>query len=287
MNKRNGLLFTAGSMLAAAAVHAAPFAMITDMKGDAFAVEGGKQRKLSLLSYIEQPVEVKVEGATKLGITYFASGVQYSFAGPARVSLEQGAPKVLEGQAGESKKVGPEKSIGGGGLSNDQWRRLQQATVVMRTVKSSFTVVGPDKTELLAREPEFVWTSAADAKRYRLVLFGPDNRVLHEVTTDQTSLKAGAVKLEAGQKYRWKVDALGVSKPVSATGTFSVAADDVRARMSANRPGAGADAAARILYAATLAAEGHGHDACAEWRALAKEVPDNAELKQQAERCGA
>jgi hypothetical protein len=285
MNRLNGLLFTAGSLAFAAAVQAAPFAMITDMKGDASAMEGGKQRKLTLLSYIEQPVEVKVEQAAKLGITYFASGVQYSIDGPARVALESGAPKVLEGQAAQSKKVGPEKSIGGGGLSNDQWRRLQQATVVMRTVKSSFSVVGPDRTELLAREPEFVWTSAADAKRYRLVVFGPDNRVIHEATTEQTSLKPGAVKLEAGQKYRWKVDALGVSKPVSANGTFTVAADDVRERMTANRPQSGAEPAARILYAATLAAEGHGHDACAEWRSLAREMPGNAELKQQADRC--
>ncbi|MGQ0656211.1 MAG: hypothetical protein ACT4P4_28795 [Betaproteobacteria bacterium] len=273
-------------MAFAAAVQAAPFAMITDMKGDAFALEGGKQRKLALLSYIESPVEVKVEKATKLGITYFASGVQYSFDGPARVTLEAGAPKVLEGAAAQSKKVGPEKSIGGGGLSNDQWRRLQQATVVMRTVKSSFTVVGPDRTDLLAREPEFVWTPAADARRYRLVIFGPDNKIIHETTTEQTSLKAGAVKLEPGQKYRWKVDALGVSRPVSAIGTFTVAQDEVRERVTANRPASGSDAAARILYAATLAAEGHGHDACAEWKSLARELPDNAELKQQAERCG-
>lgn len=284
MSRLKELLFTAASLAFAASVQAAPFAMVTDIKGDAFAVEGGKPRKLALLSYIEQPVEVKVESGTKLGITYFASGVQYSLDGPSRVSLEQAGPKVLEGAAAQSKKVGPEKSIGGG-LSNDQWRRLQQATVVMRTVKSSFTVVGPDRTELLSREPEFVWTTAADARRYRVVLFGPDNKVLHEATTDQTSMKAASLKLEPGQKYRWKVDALGVSKPVSATGTFTVAADDVRERVTANRP-SGSDSAARLLYAATLAAEGHGHDACVEWRALARENPDNAELKQQAERCG-
>jgi hypothetical protein len=281
MNKLNGFLFTAGSLAFAAAVQAAPFAMITDMKGDALAMEGGKQRKLAMLSYIETPVEIRVEQAGKLGITYFASGVQYSFDGPARISLDAGAPKVIEGPAGQSKKVGPEKSIGGGGLSNDQWRRLQQATVVMRTVKASFSVVGPDKTDLLAREPEFEWTGASDARRYRLVVSGPDNKIIHEATTDQTSVKAGALKLEPGQKYRWKVDALGVSKPVSATGNFTVASDDVRQRVISNRPGSDADLAARILYATTLEAEGHQHDARAEWKQLAREFPDVPEIKQR------
>jgi len=87
MNRLNALLFSAGSLAFAAAVQAAPFAMITDVKGDAWVMEGGKPRKLALLSYIESPSEVKVDPSTKLGVTYFANGMQYSFAGPARVSV--------------------------------------------------------------------------------------------------------------------------------------------------------------------------------------------------------
>src|SRR5207245_7024908 len=69
-------------------VFAAPFAMITDLKGQAWALDGAQPRKLALLGYIENPTEIKVDPAGKLAITYFANGVQYSFAGPARVSLE-------------------------------------------------------------------------------------------------------------------------------------------------------------------------------------------------------
>jgi hypothetical protein len=278
---RNAWIATVGSLAFSALAHAAPFAMITDVKGDAWAVEGGKPRKLALLSYIENPVEVKVDATTKLGITYFANGVQYSFDGPARVALDAKAPRVIEGKAADSKKVGPEKAISGG-LSNDQWRRLQQATVVMRTVKPSFTVVGPDKTALLTREPEFEWTPAADAKRYRVVIYGSDNQILHEATTDGTALQPGAaVKLEAGKNYRWKVDALGVAKPVSTSGTFSIAEDAVRQRISAGRPGAGAELAPRLFYATTLEAEGYMHDARAEWKALSKEFPNVPEIKQR------
>jgi len=273
------VLVAAGAVAANAAL-AAPFAMITDLKGDAWAMEGAQQKKLSLLGYIENPTEVKVDPAAKLAITYFANGVQYNFAGPARVALENVAPKVIDGEAGESKKVTPEKAIGGG-LSSEQWRRLQQATVVMRTVKSSFTVVGPDKTTVLSRQPEFEWTPAPGAKGYRLVIYGADNSILHEATTEQTSLKP-ALSLEPGKRYRWKVDALGVSKPVSATGAFTVAQDAQRERLSEMKRTAGSELGPRTFFVTALEAQGHQHDARAEWKALAREYPNEPEIVQRA-----
>ena len=270
-----------GSLAFSALAQAAPFAMITDLKGDVWAMESGKPRKLALLAYFEAPVQVKVDAATTFRVTYFTSGVQYSFDGPALVALDGQAPLVLEGKAVDSKKVGPDRTIGGG-LSNDQWRRLQQATVVMRTVKASFSVVGPDKTALLTREPEFEWTPVADGKRYRVVIYGPENQILHEVTTEQAAVQPGSkVKLDVGKNYRWKVDALGLAKPITASGSFTVAEDAVRERLTAGRPGAGAELASRIFFATTLEVEGHAHDARAEWKALAREFPNMPEIKQR------
>ena len=264
-----------------ALAQAAPFAMVTDLKGDAWASEHGKQQKLALLSYIESPVEVKVERATTLGVTYFTSGVQYSFEGPARVALDAQAPRVIEGKPAQPTKVGPERAIAGG-LSKDQWRHLQQATVVMRDVKSSFTVVSPDKNAVLTREPEFEWTAAANVKRYRLVVYTPDNKVMYETTTEQTAVQPGsALKLEPGQKYRWKVEPLGVAQPVRTVGHFVVEVAALREKIVAGRPGVGAPLAARIFYATTLEADGYTTDARAEWKALAREYPDVPEIKRR------
>jgi hypothetical protein len=271
----------AGCLAAASTTLAAPFAMITDLKGEAWAMDGAQPRKLSLLGYIENPTEIKVEPTAKVAITYFANGVQYTFAGPARVTLDTSAPKVIDGQAAEFKKVTPEKSIAGG-LSADQWRRLQQATVVMRTVKSTFAVVGPDKTAVLEREPEFEWTSAAGAKGYRLVVYGPDNHILHEATTEQNSLRPGsALELQPGKRYRWKVDALGVANPVSASGTFALADDAARERLLAVKRSAGSELGGRSFYATALEAEGHTHDARAEWKSLARDFPNEPEIVQR------
>jgi hypothetical protein len=280
MNRHAWVGALAGLAFSALA-QAAPFAMITDLKGDAWASEFGKQKKLALLSYIEAPVEVKVEPSTTLGVTYFTSGVQYSFQGPARVALGAQAPRVIDGQPALSTKLGPEKAIEGG-LSKDQWRRLQQATVVMRTVKPTFAVVSPDKSVLLTREPEFEWTAAGEAKRFRLVVYGPDNKILHEATTDQTALQPGsALKLEPGQTYRWKVEVLGVTTPGRAIGTFTTENEALRTKMIASRPGVGAPLAARMFYATILEAEGYMADARAEWKVLSREYPDVPEIKQR------
>lgn len=276
-------ILAAAGCLAAGGALAAPFAMITDLKGEAWVLEGTQPRKLSLLSYIDSRTDMKVDPAAKVAVTYFASGVQYNFAGPSRVSLELGAPKVIDGRAAESRKVTPDKAIDGGGLSTDQWRRLQQATVVMRAVKSSFAVIGPDKTALVALEPQFEWTVAPGAKGYRLVVYGPDHKILHEALTEQTSFTPGPeLPLEPGKRYSWKVDALGVSKPLTATGSFSVADAASRERLAAMKRAAGTDLSPRIFYATRLEAEDHEHDAHAEWKALARDFPDEAQIAQRA-----
>ena len=177
-----------------AAAQAAPFAMVTDLKGAATANDGAGEKKLALLAYIEKPTEIRVEPDARLAVTYFAGGMQYRFVGPARVALEPEAARVIDGQALEQKKIAPEKTIGGPGLSPEQWRRLQQATVVMRNVKSSFTVLGPDRTSLLERQAEFAWTPVEGAKRYRFVLDGPDGAILHEARRDR--------RREAGERER-------------------------------------------------------------------------------------
>lgn len=277
-----GALAAAGCLFAAGAALAAPFAMITELEGEAWALESGKPRKLALLGYLDHPAEIRINPAGKLAVTYFTSGVQYSFAGPARVALDNAAPKVLDGEAPQFRKVTPERVIGGG-LTRDQWRRLQEATAVMRVVKSSFAVVGPDKTALLEREPQFEWTSARGAKGYRLVVYSAQNEILHEAKTDQNALRPGPeLRLQPGKRYRWKVDALGVQKPVSTSGSFTVASDAVHEEMLALKAAVGIDAGARIFYATALEAQGHGHDARAEWKALARDYPYEPEFRQRA-----
>jgi len=281
--KRNVTIAAAIVLAAAArASVAAPFAIVTDLKGEAWNMEGAEPRRLGILAYIEKPTHIRLDPSARVVVTYFANGLQYSFAGPARVSVQTPTPDMLEGQMGEARKITPDKSIGGG-LTPDQWRRLQQATMVMRAVRPRFSVVGPDKTFLLTPEPEFEWTTLPNAKGYRLVVYSADNAVIHESTTEQNIVRPGsALALKPGARYRWKVDALGISKPISTSGGFTVADSGVREDMLSLKAAAGNDPAARAFYATTLEANGYTHDARAEWKALARDYPEQAEFRQRA-----
>ena len=281
--KRNVTIAAAIVLVAAArASAAAPFAMVTDLTGEAWSMEGTEPRRLGMLAYIEKPTQVRLDPSAKVVVTYFANGLQYSFAGPARVSVQTPTPNMIEGQMGEWRKITPDKSIGGG-LSPDQWRRLQQATVVMRGVRSKFSIIGPDKTVVLTEEPEFEWTTLPNAKGYRLVVYSVYNSVIHESTTERNIARPGSVLgLKPGASYRWKVDALGISKPVSTSGSFEVADSAAREQMLALKAATASDAAARAFYATTLEANGYAHDARAEWKSLARDYPEQEEFRQRA-----
>jgi hypothetical protein len=269
-------------LASATAASAAPFAMVTDLKGVAWSLEGPQPQKLGLLAYIEKPTEVRLDESARLAVTYFGDGVQHSFVGPARLTLDAATVSVIEGKGSESRKVTPEKAIKGG-LSAEQWRRLQQATVVMRVVRSSFAVVGPDKTTVLDADPEFEWNTVPDARGYRLVVYGAENKVLYEGTSEHPRMRAGtALALQPGTRYSWKVDALGVQKPVSARASFAVAEEPARLDAAAVKQSAGRDAPARAFYAISLEAQGYAHDARAEWKALARDFPDEAEFQRRA-----
>jgi len=62
---------------------------------------------------------------------------------------------------------------------------------------------------------------------------------------------------------------------------FTVADDAARARVAALQPAADAALPAQILYATSLEADGYLSDARAAWKALGRQYPDVAEIKQR------
>jgi hypothetical protein len=262
----------------AALAQASPFAMVTDVKGQAVATHAGKTRPLTLLTFIQAPEEVSVEPQGRLVVTYFASGMQYSVDGPAKVVLAAREPTVLEGAA-ERKRVSPEKGIADG-LSHDQWRRITVATTVMRDVTASFSVLSPNNSLVLAPVPYFEWTPAAGVKRYKLVVYGPHNEVLHEEMTTATALRPAGLRLLPGLRYRWKVDQVGAAQPKSASGVFTMASDVQRERTLAGKLD-DANLSSRLYYATMLEAEGYENDAREEWKALIRDFPEVQEARRK------
>jgi hypothetical protein len=190
-------------------------AMATDVKGSATGA-GSKPAPNGMLHSFDAPTTGRLAGGSLLSVTYFANPVQYTFRGPAVFTIDATGPKVSEGATPEVKRVGPEKSIDGG-LTKDQWRRLQQATVVMRSSRLAFAVISPNQTTLLAPRVEFSWTQAAGAQGYRVSLHDDADMSLATWTSATTTSEVPAsTRLEPGKSYRWKVETLGTPTPLAA-----------------------------------------------------------------------
>ncbi len=255
--------------------------MATDVKGTVTLV-GDKPVPIGMLHYFEAPTTVRLAPGATLAVTYFANPVQYSFKGPSVLTIEAIVPKASEGAAPEIRRVGPERSIDGG-LTKDQWRRLQQATVVMRSARLAFAVISPNQTSILSPRAELSWTPAAGARSYRLTLSDDqDNPIATWPSTSTTSTIPETARLAAGKSFRWKVEAVDVAPPLVASGVFSTATAEVAERMTRQRPADGGDLAANVFYATLLDIEGFASDAKAEWRRLARQFPDEQALRRRA-----
>ena len=282
MNKRVcQLIFAFFSFLFGLAAAAEPVAMVTDVRGLA-TLEGAKPVPLTLLHYFDAPSTVKLGPGATLSVTYFANPVQYNFKGPAVLTIDATAPKVSEGAAPDMRRVGPERSIDGG-LTKDQWRRLQQATVVMRSARLGFSVISPNGTTILSPRAELSWTPAAGAQSYRVAVSNESDAPVATWTSTATStVIPESARLLSGKTYRWKVDAVDAAQPLSASGTFAIAAPDLQQRFAQLRPADTHDRAANVYFASLLELEGFSLDAKAEWKRLARQYPDERAFQRRA-----
>ena len=263
------------------ATHAEPVAMATDVKGTAM-LTGSKPGQVSMLHYFDAPTTVRLAPGSLLAVTYFANPVQYTFKGPALVTMESAAPKVSEGAQPEIRRVGPEKAIDGG-LTRDQWRRLQQATIVMRSTRLAFAVTSPNQTTILSPRTELSWTPATGGQTYRITLSDEnDNSIATWASSTTSTPLPETARLAAGKSFRWKVETLDAPQPLVASGMFSTATVDDQRRMAQLRPANSEDLAANVYYATLLDIEGFAHDSKSEWRRLARQFPDEPAIQRRA-----
>lgn len=259
-----------------------PVAMVTDLKGDAWH-GGDRSLRLNMLHYFEAPTQVRLAPQSTLSVTYFANPVQYVFKGPALLTIETAAPRLTEGAPPDTRRVGPEKGIGGG-LTRDQWRRLQQAAIVMRAVRASFVVISPNQTSVLSPNIELSWTPVDGVTGYRVMVSDDADKPLADLPTASTTIHLPeSVRLQKGMTYRWKVDAILPSDTLTAFGVFDVASTDIEQKFAQLRPAPDAELAAQVYFATLLDIEGFAYDARVEWRRLAKLFPEERAITRRAQ----
>ncbi len=272
--------------MASPALAADAVAMVTDVKGNVAISGDSGAEKLRLLAYLLPGQEIALEKDAKLVITFFSKPQEYTFSGPAKLTITADAPHLVEGRAAQSRTVGSSGTDTARRFTRMQRERLAQATFEMRGAMPGVRLVGPVDTLLLSTTPEFAWFGPNEAKAYQFTLLGEQGEVLQSFATDKTYWRVPvASPLKRERSYRWKVEAtLPSGETLSAGGSFNVLGEDRAKLLIAAQPDANAGFPERVLYAARLETEGLKYEAKTEWQLLSKERPDDLVLQEQAVR---
>ena len=124
-----GLLFAAVSVAQAQVTE--PLGMVIDVQGSATLTNAGKTAPLEMLSYLRQQNEVQLSPGAQLVVTWYAGSKEMKFSGPARLRVEPGGIKVVQGGAAQERAVTDEKVAATKKLP----ARLGQAAINMRGLK--------------------------------------------------------------------------------------------------------------------------------------------------------
>lgn len=260
-----------------------PIAMTTDVQGTAWLVDGGKQTRLGLMSYLTSGTNLRLEAGARVAITYFAAPREFTLSGPANAVVEGDRVRALSGSSPALKNLDQNQVAAGQKFSARQRERQAVATFEMKSFDpGSLQLRQPVDTRLLAAPDEFSWRPVFGAKGYRFRLSDAGGQVLYEASGEARKQQLpDTVTLRMGHAYSWSVEALGSSGLTqTASAGFSLL-DEAEARaITDRRPAAEASFSERLLYASLLENTGLKLAATKYWKALASERPDDDMLRE-------
>lgn len=275
------LLGIALALFSLTAHSAEPVAMITDLKGGVRLASKTQAAPLAVLSYLPPGEEIILDAGAQVVITYFAQSTEFSFKGPGRIAIQAQGAKALSGSA-ETRRLDSEKS--GAAMKFVQSGKLAYATVEMRALfPVKPTPQSPVNTKIESLTPVFSWKSVADTEKYLLTLTDDRGQTIRQAETTTNSWPIPADTIQHGAAYRWKIVAVVKSgEKFDAQGNFSVADQATIDRINAKQPAANASFSDQVTYAIFLEQEGFREKAKSIWQELAKQRPDDPNLKRRA-----
>jgi hypothetical protein len=277
-------LWLAG-LLSAGAVLAEPVAMVTDVGGSVSTLENGKARKVALLSYLEPGMTLQLDANANLSVTFFSKPVEYRFAGPAKLTVEQDRILAEDGKA-ETHAVSLQKTSAAKKFTVAQRESVTQAAFEMRAGRPGLRLDDPVDTSLINGDAlAFSWDGPRPKGGYQLSLYDSHNHLLHQASVSSGSWTPAAGLLKAGNAYEWEIKAaLDSGEVLTARGSFSVADNATAKNIRAQIPQAGSSFSDRVLYAVFLENKGFKYDARRLWGELAKEHPDDLVAREHSTR---
>ena len=275
-------LLVAILLLTAIPARAQSVALVTDATGKANLLGSANPSPVAILAEIAADTRVQLDAGARVIVLLLQSGDEYILEGPSLVSFAVREPVALSGNS-------PQRRIATGMRTGDvriTRGGVTQAAFVMRNLRatSRIKLLNLHNSHSLSPTPEFRWESAEAGTRYTFELSDDTGKSLYQTEVNATTLRLPAsVQLRDGAGYTWEVSArLRDGRRYISYGDFTVASSDLRARVEASRPVPDAAVSDRVVFAVWLEQMELRDEARGYWRALTRERPEDAGLKQLA-----
>lgn len=254
--------------------------LVTDLVGPASLAGGAR---LAILASLPPGQVLTLGPQARAVLAHLASGREFQLAGPGE--YRTGADSVI-GPGGAAISASP---LPGGQLpAVSKTSRIAMAATRMRSLASCEPEADPisaglEPTDTLigADERTLRWTPVANADTYWVSIGPPGSGSLGvQVTPARSWQLPASITLTPGQTYEWRVQAYrGTLLLGTRVGSFGVLTADAVARLAQLAPAADAPLAHRVLQAAQWQEVGARQRACALWRDIRAQRPDDPGLE--------
>lgn len=260
---------------------ATAMAVVTDFQGRSTITTAGRSVDAAILSDIQPGAQAQLAANASLVVLYLADGSEYQIKGPAQVLFRADRPEVSQG-APAVRRPAP-----AAGSLRIKAAAVGQGAIVMRSLGSTrIRLVSGNGTLVLDAQPELSWVAPAPDLRYSLDVADDMGRSLLTAEVAATAFQLpAALGLRDGSTYTWEVSGRGPDgRKYSGRGEFGVATAPLRLQVSAAKGLADAVMSSQVALALWLEQQELRDEARKVWRELARQRPNEAQLKAMAER---
>ena len=257
--------------------------LVTEVTGKAM-IDG--KGSIATLAEISDGARVIVPKGALVVTVDLGSGREFVLKGGGNYVVTPSGPMAADGKAIEAKPL-PAKNLPYVRDVRIATGTVSQASLVMRRLQTVNVplLVSPVRTTVVTETPAFRWNAVDAVSGYRLLVTTADDTTIWDVSTRQTEMALPEDrKLNPGERYVWRVEAIGDGGTISAaSATFEVAKAETISRLGQLKPETGAPFGRRVLYAVQLGQAGAAAEAKEMWKVLSREHPTDEVIRSLAE----
>jgi hypothetical protein len=258
-------------------------AMVSDFEGTGSIKVAGNKEPADILIELATGAQISLAEGSKLSLFFFESSEEYAYEGPVEILIEAQQPKLLSGNAADTRNLNMAKLAG---IAADDEDGIGLGVLKLRNFeKPKLQLLSPVDTTVVAMHPKFSWLPVEGATTYEFSLSNElGKQIASAAVTDHSIELPDGTQLISGAEYTWEITTqIPDAQEYSAHAYFTVAEQEVMDQVEASRPAPTASFSEKVVYARLLEKLGSKQDAKTIWQELDALKPNSPLIQSRIE----